>query len=85
MAKGQGFLGRINAQLQWQSRIALPGAPREVLRSSCSACLFCALRGVRQDVIRVRPSSLLVSAFLLCYFFRFSKREGPRTRTSSVW
>ena len=33
-----------------------------MLRSSCSACLFCALRGVRQGVIRVRPSSLLVSA-----------------------
>ena len=38
---------------------------------------FCALRGVRQDVIGVRPSSLLVSAFLLCYFFRFSKRRPP--------
>src|SRR5215471_17808438 len=55
------------------------GAPREGLRSSCSACPFRALRGVRQGVIRVRPSSLLVSAFFyFATFFDLANVQAPR-------
>ena len=85
MAKGRGFLGGINAQPQWQSRVAHHREHNIERRAArqlefgqerrAKGCgplvrraLF-ALRGVRQGVIRVRPSSLLVSAF--CYFATF--------------
>jgi hypothetical protein len=94
MAKGRGFLGRVKAQLQWQSRVAhhrehnIEGRAAGQLefgqeRRSAAVLLFGVpfSRPPRRSPGRdPRPSFLAarLGILLLCYFFDLANAKGPR-------